>query len=95
VYKNYAVCLNKVIRKVVCCRNNSALATPKRSERVNRLISLYCKTLDCVTGEYASFNRRYTLSKTVIVRDGIYITVYRVRTLYVLRSSKIVPPYLS
>jgi hypothetical protein len=70
VYKNYAVRLNKVMRKAVRCRSNSASATLKRSERANRLISLYCKTLDCVTGEHASFNRRCALSKTIVVRDG-------------------------
>jgi hypothetical protein len=69
VYKNYAVRLNEVMRKAVRCRSNSALATLKRSERANRLISLYCKTLDYVTGEHASFDRRYALSETVVVRD--------------------------
>jgi hypothetical protein len=69
VYKNYAVRLNKVMRKAVRCRSNSALATLKRSERAKGLISLYCKTLDCVTDKHASFNRRCALSETVVVRD--------------------------
>jgi hypothetical protein len=69
VHKNYAVCLNEVMREVVRCRSNSALATPKRSERAKGLISLYCKTLDYVTDKHASFNHRCALSKTVVVRD--------------------------
>jgi hypothetical protein len=71
VHKNYAVRLDEVMREAVRCRSNSASATPKRSERANELISLYCETLDCVTGEHASFDRRCALSETVVVRDGI------------------------
>jgi hypothetical protein len=52
-------------------QKQQCLGDSEESEIAKGLISLYRETLDCVTGEHASFNRRCALSETVVVRDGI------------------------